>query len=69
MGIFICKTAKSKNLLQLVKYQLNDKLHKKMKRLKKVYHDVLDEGNDQFIKLVEVIVNCYPPGFHNKQNF
>lgn len=62
MGIFIRKTAKSKHLLQLVKYQLNDKLHEKMKRLKKVYRDVLDEGNDQFIKLVEVIVNCYPPG-------
>ena len=39
-----------------------------MKRLKKVYRDVLDEGNDQFIKLVEVIVNFYPPGWHNKQN-
>ena len=62
MGIFIRKTAKAKHLLQLVKYQLNDKLHEKMKRLKKVYRDVLDEGNDQFIKLVEVIANCYPPG-------
>ena len=40
-----------------------------MKRLKKVYCDVLDEGNYQFVKLVEVIVNCYLPGWHNKQNF